>query len=432
MGRTIRKIAPAIQPPKLLRVAAYVRVSMEKDSMLHSLSAQVSHYSTLIQRTLGWTYAGVYADKALTGTKGERPEFQRLLADCRVGQIDMVLTKSISRFARNTVTLLESVRELKALGVDIFFEEQNIHSTSGDGELMLTILASYAQEESRSVSENCKWRIRKRFEAGDPATWRNLYGYCICKGEVSINPEEAAIVRRVFHDYLSGVGSTEIARALREEGIPNAFGGAWTPTRVLMMLKNEKYSGNALLQKEYTTDHLTKRRKRNQGELPMYYAENTHPAIISLEDFMVVQQRIEQNRQRSNISNSFGKRSALTGKIVCDKCGKHYRRKTSHGGPVWNCSTCLRFGKAYCHTKQIPEDILMATAASVLGCAVFDEALFHEKISEIRVPAFNHLVFIFKDGAQVERVWQDKSRADSWTDEMRVQAANHVRRRFAK
>ena len=167
MARIIRKLNPALPlPPRLLNVAAYARVSMDKDSMLQSLSAQVSYYSDRIQKNLGWRYAGVYADKALTGTKAERPEFQRLLADCRAGKIDMVITKSISRFARNTVTLLETVRELKALGVDVYFEEQNIHSMSGDGELMLTILASYAQEESRSVSENCKWRIRKNYERG--------------------------------------------------------------------------------------------------------------------------------------------------------------------------------------------------------------------------------------------------------------------------
>ena len=157
MNRIIHRITPSVpKAPKLLNVAAYARVSMEKETMLHSFFAQVSYYSEKIQKHPGWSYAGVYADKALTGTKSERPEFQRLLADCRAGKIDLVLTKSISRFARNTVTLLETERELKTLGIDVFFEEQNIHSMSGDGELMLTIPASYAQEESRSVSENCK------------------------------------------------------------------------------------------------------------------------------------------------------------------------------------------------------------------------------------------------------------------------------------
>ena len=241
MNRIIHKITPALpQAPKLLNVAAYARVSMEKETMLHSFSAQISYYSEKIQKHPGWSYAGVYADRALTGTKSERPEFQRLLADCRAGKIDLVLTKSISRFARNTVTLLETVRELKALGIDVFFEEQNIHSMSGDGELMLTILASYAQEESRSVSENCKWRIRKRFEAGELVNWRFMYGYRITKGHVEIEPEEAVIVRWIFQSYLDGLGVTQIARVLREGNVPCLNGGMWTANRVTHLLKNEK------------------------------------------------------------------------------------------------------------------------------------------------------------------------------------------------
>jgi site-specific DNA recombinase len=165
--RSIKRVEPSMpQIPVRKRVAAYARVSSGKDAMLHSLSAQVSYYSGYIQRRRGWEYVGVYADEALTGTKDERPEFQRLMNDCRDGKIDMVITKSIARFARNTVTMLEAVRELKSLGVDVYFEKENIHSLSGDGEVMLTILASYAQEESRSVSENCKWRVRKMFAQG--------------------------------------------------------------------------------------------------------------------------------------------------------------------------------------------------------------------------------------------------------------------------
>ena len=169
MNRVIEKVAfPVPTAPKLTRVAAYARVSSAKDTMLHSLSAQVSHYNSLIQQHPGWIFCGVYADEGLTGTKADRENFQRMLADCRAGKIDMIVTKSISRLARNTVTLLETVRELKDLGVDVYFEEQNIHSASSDGELMLSILASYAQEESLSVSENQKWRIRHNFENGMP------------------------------------------------------------------------------------------------------------------------------------------------------------------------------------------------------------------------------------------------------------------------
>ena len=351
MNRTIRKVNPALpKPPKILNVAAYARVSLEKDSMLHSLSAQISHYSGLIQRHPGWRYAGVYADKALTGTKAERPEFQRLLADCRAGKIDLILTKSISRFARNTVTLLETVRELKTLGIDIFFEEQNIHSLSGEGELMLSILASYAQEESRSVSENCKWRIQKRFEAGEPANWRFMYGYRIHKGTIRMDAKEADVVRWVFQSYLNGYGTTEIARLLRASQTPCYCGGMWTPKRVLDLLKNEKYAGNALLQKKYVPDHLSKSEKINHGELPKYFSEGTHEAIIAPEIFERVQAQIERNRRKNNIARIAPQHSIFTGRIVCCQCGKRYQRKVTRSEVAWNCATFLRLGKAYCHT----------------------------------------------------------------------------------
>ena len=205
MDRTITKVE--FEPQwriNVLRVAAYARVSSGKDSMLHSLSAQVSYYSSMIQKHPGWLYCGVYADEALTGTKDSRENFQRLLTDCREGKIDLVITKSISRFARNTVTLLETVRELKELGVDVFFEEQNIHTMSTDGELMMTILAAYAQEESRSVSENQKWKVKRQFEDGKP--WDGtLLGYRYRDGKYVIHPQEAEVVRRIFRDYLSGL-----------------------------------------------------------------------------------------------------------------------------------------------------------------------------------------------------------------------------------
>lgn len=202
------KITIVSKPPKLekkKRVAAYARVSNGKDAMLHSLSAQVSYYSNLIQNHGDWLYAGVYSDEAKTGTKDSRAGFQSLISDCRAGKIDMVITKSISRFARNTVTLLQTVREFKAMEVDIYFEEQNIHTMSGDGELMMTILASYAQEESRSASENQKWRIKRNFEAGIP--WDGtLLGYRLENGHYVIVPKEAELVRRIYNEYLSGKG----------------------------------------------------------------------------------------------------------------------------------------------------------------------------------------------------------------------------------
>ena len=217
------------RPPKLAqktRVAAYARVSSGKDAMLHSLSAQVSHYSSVIQSNPDWLYAGVYADEAKTVTKDSRENFQRLLTDCRAGRIDMVITKSISRFARNTVTLLQTVRELKVLEVDVFFEEQNIHTLSSAGEVMLSILASYAQEESRSASENQKWRVKRKFEAGIPCDG-TILGYRYENGAYVIQPEEAEVVRSIYADYLSGMGVAAIMKKLNAAGAPTRFGNKW-------------------------------------------------------------------------------------------------------------------------------------------------------------------------------------------------------------
>ena len=428
MARTITKtgLAPSLFPAKR-RVAAYARVSSGKEAMLHSLAAQVSYYSGLIQRRPDWEYAGVYADGAMTGTKDSRPEFQQMLADCRNGKADMIITKSISRFARNTVTLLETVRELKLLGVDVYFEEQNIHSISGDGELMLTILASYAQEESLSASENCKWRIRKRFENGELANLRFMFGYRIVKGKVEINPEEATVVRMIFEDYISGMGGSAIAKKLRNMNVAKVRSGNWTSERVMETLRNEKYTGGALLQKKYIADHLTKKLARNKGALPMYYADDTHPAVIGSEVFERAQVLMEHRRKLSGARDSTGKRYPFSGIILCGNCGKKYKRKVSKGNPVWQCATFLLLGKAACHTKQIPEPILHATAAEALDRGSFDADIFKARITEVRVPVFNKLVFVFRDGRISEKDWQGRSRRESWTIEMRRKAGTRAK-----
>ncbi|MDD4510661.1 MAG: recombinase family protein, partial [Oscillospiraceae bacterium] len=389
--RVITKLKPISPPiPRRKRTAAYARVSSGKDAMLHSLSAQISYYSGYIQKRGEWEYVGVYADEALTGTKDERPEFQRLINDCRNGKIDMVITKSIARFARNTVTMLEVVRELKLLGIDVYFEKENIHSLSGDGEVMLTILASYAQEESRSVSENCKWRIRKRFAEGELVSLRFMFGYRVVKGEVQIDPDEVTVVRMIFNDYIGGMGGSLIAKKLRDMGVPSVRGGTWNAERVVALIKNEKYTGNALLQKKYVVDHLTKKEVWNKRRLPQYYAEDTHPAIIDMETFEMAQEVMEQRRRRfQNKTGVAPNRYPFTGKIECEGCGKNYKRKTTAGKSYWQCATYLQEGRNACHTKQIPEDILHTVTAEALELAVFDGVVFKERIAAIRVPEAN-------------------------------------------
>jgi len=304
----IKEISSSQPTPSRKNVAAYARVSDGKEEMLHSLAAQVSAYSELIQSRSDWNYRGVYADEALTGTKDNRPEFQRLLTDCRTGLIDIVITKSISRFARNTVTLLATVRELKTLGIDVFFEEQKIHSLSAEGELMLTILAGYAQEESRSCSENVKWKIRKDFERGKPSTGKML-GYRMKYGVLTVVPEEAEIVRQIFKDYLSGMGVLAIQKKLMNQGIILSMTG------ISCILRNEKHKGDMLLQKTLITDHVSKKQIRNDGRLPQFYVSGSHEPIISSAIFDAAQEEIARRAERYRAKTFPKKQYELTGLI---------------------------------------------------------------------------------------------------------------------
>ena len=403
---------PKMNIPKLKRVAAYARVSSGKDAMLHSLSAQVSYYSNLIQNHSGWQYVGVYADEALTGTKENRENFQRLLADCRDGKVDMVITKSISRFARNTVTLLETVRELKNMGVDVFFEEQNIHSLSADGELMLTILASYAQEESRSASENIKWRVRHGFENG--RTWNaTVLGYRFDGGSYIVLEEEAETVRLIFDSYLQGQGTTAIANMLNTQNRPSRFGNAWGQTAVMKVLRNYTYTGNLLLQTTFSDNHLTKRKQQNNGELPMYHIKDAHEAIIPLEQFNAVQEEIKRRAAEFYKPHKNKGQYAFSGMVECGCCGKHYRRKTTTGGQVWICPTFNAKGKAACPSKQIPESVLETIADEVGGVG---------KITALQACNGNTLVVTLTSGEEIVKRWQDRSRRQSWTPEMKEMA----------
>ena len=418
MTRKIEQVRFAESTPKKKRVAAYARVSSGKDAMLHSLSAQVSYYSDYIQSN-GWEYAGVYADEAITGTKDKRDGFQKLLTECRNGNVDMVITKSISRFARNTVTLLTTVRELKELDVDVYFEEQNIHTASADGELMLTILASYAQEESLSVSENMKWRIKKNFEDGKP--WSGfVLGYRCENGQYVVVPEEAEVVRRIYREYLDGLGAIAIMKGLNDDGIRTRTGKPWRMGGVLKVLKNYNYTGNLILQKTYSENHLTKRKMINCGEQPQYHAEGAHEAIIDLETWEAVQEEIER-RAEYYVPTKKSTSYPFTGLIVCGTCGKHYRRKTTASGVIWVCTTYNTHGKKACASKAIPESILYELTADIpLG-----------DLTAIRAENGNTLVFCFKDGTQAVKRWKDRSRAESWTEEMKEAARQKTLARTA-
>ncbi len=404
---------------KKVRVAAYARVSTGKDAMLHSLSNQVSYYSKLIQSNNEWLYAGVYVDEAVTGTKDERAEFQRMICDAKAGKIDAIITKSISRFARNTVTLLETVRELKPGGVDVYFEEEGIHTLSSDGELMLSILASYAQEESRQVSENMKWRIKRDFEKGKP--WGFLvYGYVYRNGKIDIIPEEARVVRLIYDYFLSGMGVVKIAKKLNEEGYRTRKCGRWSKSSVRTILSNYDYTGNLILQKTYSENHITKKKLFNNGELPKYHAQYSHEGIVSVEEFRLVQEEFIRRDSLFNKKEQ-SRISPFTRKLLCDKCGSYYRRKSTPYKPVWKCGKYLDDGKASCSSSQVPEDVLYELTANI-----------KKEVGIIEVCDNNTLIFKLTDGTEVTKKWKYKPRSESWTPEKRELARRRSKEQWQK
>lgn len=424
MQKRIINVTPEVSPLTVKkRVAAYARVSCGKDTMRHSLSAQISYYEDYIVKNADWEFAGIYADEAKTGTKENREQFQLLLSECRAGRIDMVITKSVSRFARNTVTLLAAVRELKSLRIDVYFEEQNIYSLSAEGELMLTLMASIAQEESLSCSDNCKWRIRKGFAAGRASTCTML-GYRLVNGVITLIPDEADVVKEIFDLYLSGFGVQAIANTLNERGVATDKHLTWHPSSIRDILRNEKYMGDLRLQLTYVKDHLSKQQLPNNGALPQYYVENDHEPIISKDIFFAVQ--AESGRREKAYPTRKGSFSAFTGVIRCAICGKNYRRKKTPYNTVWCCSTFNTKGKDYCASKMIPEETLKHMAALALSLGAFDEEVFKEQIERIDACPDNLLRFVYRNGVVVEHTWEDKSRSESWTDRMREAARQKI------
>ena len=424
--RKIEAAVPAIREKK--KVAAYARVSMQSERMLHSLSAQVSYYSGLIQKNPDWEYAGVYADDFISGTNTvKRDEFKRMLADCEAGKIDIILTKSISRFARNTVDLLETVRHLKDLGVEVQFEKERIRSMDGDGELMLTILASFAQEESRSISDNVKWGIRKRMQNGIPNGHFRIYGYRWEGDELVVVPEEAEVVKRIFQNFLDGKSRLETERELAAEGITTRDGCRWMDSNIKVVLTNVTYTGNLLLQKEFIADPITKQKKKNRGELPQYYVEDTHPSIIDKATFDFVQEEMARRRELGPLANKSLNTSCFTGKIKCPYCGQSYmhNRRVKNGNiqEYWNCGSKKKKGAGCPVGGTINHKNMVKVCTEVLGLDEFDEAIFLEKVDHIDVPERYTLEFHMADGRVVTKACPNTGHQDCWTPERRTEVS---------
>ena len=360
------------------RVAAYARVSTNDEEQQTSYEAQIDYYTQHIKANGDWEFVEVYTDEGISGTNTKKRDgFRRMVQDALDGKIDLILTKSVSRFARNTVDTLTTVRQLKEKGVEVYFEKENIYTLDSKGELLITIMSSLAQEESRSISENVTWGQRKRFADGKVnMPYKRFLGYA--KGEdgtPKIVESEAEIVRLIYKLFLQGKTQNFIARYLTAKGIPTpGKKKKWNVSTVLSILQNEKYKGDAVLQKRFTVDFLTKTTKVNEGEVPQYYVENSHPAIIEPEVFDMVQAEIKRRKPIGRQQSGVG---CFSGKIICGECGGFYGSKVWHSTSkyrrtVWQCNNKFK-NETHCKTPHLSEEVLQRIFVEAFNRVIEDK-----------------------------------------------------------
>ena len=381
---TKQATAPGRASGRKQRVAAYCRVSTDSEEQLTSYTAQKAYYTQKIDENPDWEMAGIFADKGITGTSmKKRVEFKKMIAACKRGKIDLILTKSLSRFARNTVDSLEVVRMLRANGIGVIFEKENINTLTESSEFLLTLFSGFAQAESESISKNVIWGIQKSREAGNvPFQYQKLLGYRRGPdGQPEIVRSEAEVVKRIYRRYLDGCSLAQIKRELEADGVPTASGiQGWTYQVVRNILTNERYIGDALLQKTYTTDCISKTVKKNQGDRPMVYVERNHPAIVSKAMFYQVREEMSRRASKRKVMQKTGKteqgkysaKYALSELLVCGECGTPYKRCTwARNGKkriVWRCVSRLEFGTKYCHNSPtLDEDRLHRAIVAALN-----------------------------------------------------------------
>ena len=351
-----------------------------------------------------------------------------MIEDCKLGKIDLIITKSISRFARNTTLLLSTIRELKALNIDVYFEEQNINSMSEQGELMLTLLASIAEAEAKSMGENVKWRINKTFEQGEIYNTSRFYGYDIIDKKFIINEEQASVVRRIFQMVLDGFGYIKIIEVLNKENIKSPSGSKWTIRSLERIIKEDTYTGKLTLQKTYRAENHTK--KRNLGELRKYIVEDNHEAIIDRDTFNKVQEIIALRRNKAK--SEYDSNDLFKGMIRCSICGASYQRKKRYGYNLydWRCWNYLYSSKSErCKTVGLPESILIEKTKEVLEVDELTSKLVKDKIKVIFAHPNRVLEFVFNDGTKKTIAWELKSRKYSWTPELREEARRRAIKR---
>ena len=390
----------AIESIAKIKVAAYARVSTDRSEQEDSFERQVEHYTNYIKSRIDWEFGGIYADPAITGTRADkRLEFQRMMADCRLGKINKILCKSIARFARNTVDALEAIRELKDLGIGVYFESQNIDTLTPGGDVLLTILAAMAEQESRTISTNVKWTYQKKRANGEVTfNYKRFLGYTRDEnGEIQIVPEQAEVVRRIYREYMCGYSTSLIARRLTDDKISTPSNKVkWHTSVILSILQNEKYYGAAILGKTFKPDVLSKKRYKNEGQFEMYYVENSHPAIITKDEYDMVQEELKRRGEirgySKNNQGRFSSKYAFSKKIVCGECGEYYRRHAQKVKGVyqatWVCATHKLQGRQGCSQKFLTEksieEAFIAVAVELLGdMSEIREKLNHNIISSL-------------------------------------------------
>ena len=380
------------QAAKCLRVAAYCRVSTDDEEQKTSYEAQIGYYTEKINQNLEWQMAGIFADEGISGTQAQkRPEFLKMIRLCRQRKIDIILTKSLSRFARNTVDSLGYIRELRALGIAVISEKENINTLTAESEMLITIMSCFAQAESESISKNVSWGVRQSFKNGNvPMQYARLLGYRKGHdGNAEIIPEEAEVVKEIYRCYLDGMSMNLIADRLNEKGLTTKGGSSpYRKMVVQRILTNEKYTGDALLQKPYVTDCITKKTRKNNGELPMYLVKNHHEPIISRSDFNRVQEEMARRSAKRTIADKLTKtgqgkysaKYALSELLICGDCGEHYRRETWTAKGFkeikWRCVSRIQYGKKKCHNSPtIDEQELQRAIVSAINefCEVKDD-----------------------------------------------------------
>ena len=431
----VRTIGPtSLEEFKKKRVAVYARVSTDKDAAENSLEAQLVYFQQKILVTPNWQFAHCYVDNGISGTKEDRPGFQLMMADARKGNIDIIITKSITRLARNTVILLSTIRELKSLGVDVVFDNDHVSLNSVQGELLISLLAAHAEEQSRSASDNVRWRVKRDFESGRPTFFR-IYGYRWVNGTLEVVPEEAKIIRRIFSEYLDGKGTTVIAKRLNADGVPS-YHTKWGPVTIKGILRNEKFAGDLLLQKFYVPDFRTKKEVRNTGQWRQFLVRDAHEAIIDRETFDKVQAEIVRRQAQYGNTNTPTYRGLFYHLITCEHCGRHFVRKMNPSSrvrfPVWKCNNAILFGEGVCTAKQIRESVLIDKTREALGIRKDKELtreLIDQHLTSIESAADCRLRFFFTDGSVKELPWENPSRSKSWTPEMKQKARQDALRR---